>query len=83
MPYQLVPDDLSKDTVEALEALLEGARNGDITGIAFACTLKKMRYITNVAGVCYRHPTFARGMVAALSDELATLVHRRDAAETR
>lgn len=83
MPYQLVRDPISHDTIEALEALLDGARKGEVTGIAFACTLRKQRYITNVAGMCWKNPTFARGMVAFLSDELAGLVHRRDPSETR
>lgn len=83
MPYRLVPDNISRDTVEALTVLLEGAKAGEITGIAFACTMKRMRYITNVAGLCYKEPTFTRGMVASLSDELALLVHRRDPQDTR
>ncbi|MDN8612757.1 hypothetical protein [Variovorax ginsengisoli] len=83
MPYRLVPDTISHDTVECLEVLLEGAKAGEITGIAFACTMRKMRYITNTAGSCYKNPTFARGMVASLSDELALLVHRRGPQETR
>lgn len=83
MPYRLVPDNISHDVVEALETLLDAARRGEITGIAFACTLRKMRYITNVAGHCYTNPTFARGMVAFLSDQLARLVNHRDAGETR
>lgn len=83
MPYRLVPDTTSHDTVEALEELLRGAREGEITGIAFACTLRKMRYITNVAGLCFKNPTFARGMVASLSDEIAGLVHSRDPEDTR
>lgn len=83
MPYRLIPDNISHDTVEALETLLALAKEGEVTGIAFAVTLRKMRYITNVAGHCYRHPTFARGMVAFLSDQLAALVHARDQLETR
>lgn len=83
MPYQLVHDYISRDTVEALETLLEGAKTGDVTGIAFAVTLKRNRYVTNVAGLCYKNPTFARGMVGALGDELASLVHGRDPQETR
>lgn len=83
MPYQLVHDYLSRDTVEALETLLSGAKSGDVTGIAFAVTLKRNRYITNVAGMAYKNPTFARGMVSTLSDELATLIHGRDPQETR
>jgi len=82
-PYRLVPDNISHDTVECLAVLLEGARIGEITGIAYACTMKRMRYITNVAGICYTNPTLARGCVNALDDELAGLVHRRDPLETR
>lgn len=83
MTTQLVRDHISRDVVEALETLLAGAKAGKITGIAFACAMPKMRYITNVAGVCYSNPTFARGMVASLSDELGGLVHGRDPQDTR
>jgi hypothetical protein len=83
MPYRLIPDTISRDLVEALEALLEGAKSGDITGIAFACTLRRQRYITNVAGYCYKNPTFARGMIASLSDELGGLTGSHGENETR
>jgi len=84
MTYQLVADNIPReDVVEALTALLHEAKKGEITGIAFACTRPRQRYITNVAGACYKNPTFARGMVGFLSDELAGLVHRRDSGETR
>lgn len=83
MPYRLVPDNISHDTIECLTVLLEGAKAGEITGIAFACTLKRMRYITNVAGYCHRNPTHTRGMVAFLSDQLAKVVYDRDPDETR
>lgn len=83
MPYKLVNEYISRDTVTALETLLMGARDGDVTGIAFAVTLKKMRYVTNVAGACYRNPTFTRGMLGALDDELSQLVHQRDPDDTR
>lgn len=83
MPYQLVRDSVSRDTVEALTQLLEGAKAGDITGIAFGAFLKNRRYITNVAGTCYHNATTARGMVAALDDELARIVDSRSDSETR
>lgn len=83
MPYQLVHDYISRDVVDALTVLLEGAKAGDVTGLAFAATLKKSRYITNVAGLMYKNPTFARGCVSALDDELAGIVHNRDPEETR
>jgi len=70
-PFVLIPDEVSHDTVDCLETLLRHARRGDVIGIAFAAALKQRAYITNSAGECHRNPTFARGMVAALDDQLA------------
>lgn len=70
-PFLLIPDLVSNKTVECLEALLEHAREGEVIGIAFAAALKRRAFITNSAGECFRSPTFTRGMVAALKDQLA------------
>ena len=83
LPFKVVGNVVCADTVEALEALLYEAERGDITGIAFVCTRPHSRYITDVVGSCYENPTFARGMVAFLADELAGLVHRRDINDSR
>lgn len=83
MPYQLVHDYISRDVVDALTLLLKGAQDGDVTGIAFACTLRKNRYITNVAGLAFKNPTFTRGMLGALDDELSAIIHQRDPQDTR
>lgn len=83
MAFQLVKDTISRDTVEALLQLLESAQAGLITGIAFVVTLKNRRYVTNVAGTCYRDATATRGMVQALDDELAAIVRERTDEETR
>lgn len=83
MPYQLVHDTISKDTVQALRQLLEYAERGELTGVAFAATFRKMRYITNVAGILAKNPTFCRGAIRALDDELAAIIHHRDPQETR
>lgn len=83
MAQELVPDRISHDVVEALETLLAGARDGQITGLAFAATLKRQRYIANVSGTCLRNLTHARGMLCALSDELGALMRQRDPEETR
>lgn len=82
-PYLLVKDTVSRDTVEALEQLLAAAKEGHITGLAFAAALKNRRYVTNVAGTLYRDATTARGMVATLDDELAAIVQGRQDSETR
>lgn len=83
MPYKLVNDFISRDLIIALETLLAGAKSGDVTGLAFCATLRKMRYVTNVAGTCYTNPTHTRGMLGALDDELSQLVHQRDPQDTR
>lgn len=74
MSYTLIRDTISRDTVEALEALLHMANAGTVTGIAFAVTLKRRKYLVNVAGEAYRDPTFARGAILALDDELRGIV---------
>lgn len=77
-PFRLVSDGLSHDTVVALEQLLNAARRGQIIGLAFAAMYTGREYIVNSAGEAYRNPTFARGMVAALDDQLATMTRRAD-----
>lgn len=73
-PYRLVNDDISHETVEALEQLLAEARAGKILGFAYVAMRKRREFIGDAAGEAYRNPTFARGMVAALDDHLAELV---------
>ena len=70
-PFVLIQDTISTDTVECLSQLLEHAKGGEVIGMAFACMLKRRGYIANSTGEAHRNPTFARGMVAALDDQLA------------
>lgn len=74
--YRLVPDNLSNETVACLEQLLTDAKDGRLIGVAFAAMYKGKRYIVNAAGEAHRSPTFARGMVAALDDELEKVLHQ-------
>lgn len=83
MPAELVPNQVSRGLVEALETLLEGSRQGHITGLAFAAVLRNRRYITNIAGTCARNLTHTRGMLEVLSDEIGTQIHGRDPGDTR
>lgn len=73
-PFILIPDTISNDTVKCLEQLLDHAKRGDVIGIAFAAMLKRRGYIVNTAGEAHRNPTFARGMVSALNDQLGKRV---------
>jgi hypothetical protein len=75
-PYQLVPDSISPETVQALRELLEQSqrRTDPIIGIAFAAMYRGRTYIVNTAGEARRNPTFTRGMLAALDDRLGEFV---------
>lgn len=82
MTTQLVKDNISRQMVEAMEYLLHGAQEGIIVGAAFGIALKGKKYHVNVAGSLARDPTFARGIVAALDDELAAMVSGKANADT-
>lgn len=73
-PFVLVPDKVSNDTVLCLEHLLEHARKGEVIGITYAAMLSRRGYIVNSAGEAHRNPTFARGMLRALDDQLGERV---------
>lgn len=73
-PFILVPDTISNDTVQCLEQLLKAARAGELIGLVYAGMLKKRGYIVNSAGEAHRNPTFSRGMLASLDDQLSTRV---------
>lgn len=73
-PFILVPDTISTDTVKCLEQLLMAARNGEVIGLAYAAMMKRRKYIVNTAGEAHKSPTFTRGMIAALNDELGQRV---------
>jgi hypothetical protein len=77
-PFILVPDTISHDTVECLEALLVQAKRGQVIGLAYAAMLRKRAYIVNAAGEAHRNPTFGRGCVQALDDELGKRIRGGD-----
>lgn len=72
--FVLVPDEISSDTVECLKMLLRQARKGEVTGIAFCAVLKRKAFIVNTAGTAHSDPTFTRGMMLALDDQLGAKV---------
>lgn len=76
-PFILSAESISHDTLRSTEILLNQIRKGDIIGVAWVAMCKRREYITNVAGEAYRNPTFTRGMVAALDDELRDMVHHQ------
>jgi hypothetical protein len=77
-PFILIPDHVSHDTLLALKQLTDGVRKGEVIGLAFAAALKRRAYIVNTTGECWRNPTWSRGIIAALDDQLSLRVRGGD-----
>lgn len=78
--FRLVPPAARPPCVETvlhLEELLRRARAGEIRGIADVVLLPGKGYSVDAIGAFRRDPTFARGAIAALDDEMRELVHER------
>jgi hypothetical protein len=71
------------ELIDTLELLLSSARSGELTGIAYAASFKRGRYVTDVSGRCAKHITYTRGMLLTLLDELGVLIAQRDPHNTR
>lgn len=82
MPYVLVPDHISRDTVEAFSTLHKGALEGLFIGGAFVVLMRRRRFLVNSCGELARDPSLARGLVGSLEDELRLMVHARVDTET-
>lgn len=82
MPYSLVRDQVSRDLKEAAAQIQEAVDSGLMSGLVFGASLKGRRYIVNVAGTLARDPTLARGVAAAIDDELARMVQGRVDSDT-
>ena len=65
-----------RDTVRALEELLADAKAGNLIGVAYVAMRQPSYYSIGIAGETRRSPTFTRGMLCRLDDELATLLGR-------
>jgi len=67
---------------QAAIQLLEEVRSGNVVGLAFGIALRGRKYFVNVAGILAKDPTYARGIVAALDDELARMVQGKADSDT-
>lgn len=72
-PFKLVPIEghVSHDTVTCLRALLERAEKGEVIGVAYAAMYRRREYTVHTCGEMHKNPTFCRGAVAALGDQLS------------
>jgi hypothetical protein len=82
VPLQLVNEDISPECAECLEYLKQGVESGQIVGWVIGVVYKRRRYAVKVAGAALHDPTFSRGVVSALDDELRDLIHDGHEAHT-
>lgn len=71
---RLIVPQASAETVAVLSELLHEAREGRIVGIAYVAMHKAYEYSFDIAGETRRVPTFTRGMLRGLDDQLSRLV---------
>lgn len=71
---KVIPQTPCPTTLAAARRLLRLAEDGELIGLAFGACVRGRAYVTEVTGVLARDPTFGRGVVAALDDELSELV---------
>lgn len=74
--FKLIRFPGSSDTVQRLRALLAEAESGQLIGIAYIAMYSHRSYAVGVDGETRKAPTFTRGMLHVLDDELAKLIRR-------
>lgn len=68
--FRLVPDHLSDDTLQAVDALRQDAKSGKLVGLAFVGIYKGGEYVVDTAGEALRNTTATIGMTSMLADQL-------------
>lgn len=82
MKPQLLPDAESSDLAAAFEHCAASARAGNLVGAVLGIVVKGRRYYVHIGGTLTRDPTFARGVCAAIDDELMAMVNGRSIGTT-
>lgn len=71
--HTLLPQHVSAECQEALNALHEAAQAGEVIGTAAIVMLPRGRYFIDIAGAARRDPVLTLGMAFMLAEELRTL----------
>lgn len=69
-----MPPEVSRETMFELRTRLQDAERGDLIGIAFVAIYRANEYHVGLVGQARLAPTFTRGTLCFLDDELAALV---------
>jgi hypothetical protein len=76
-PHLVKSTEPDKDLEQTITQLLEGVQSGVVMGVIFGAVIRGKRYYVNVSGTMARDPTFARGVLQALDDELQGMVQKK------
>lgn len=76
-PLHVIRFHSSDETVRALKALLTEAMGGRLIGIAYVAMHGHRSYSVGIEGETRKSPTFTRGMLHVLDDELAAIIRGR------
>jgi hypothetical protein len=79
---QLLREVVSKDTLQCAKALVTKAEDGEVVGAVIGFIYRRQKYSVAVCGQAFDNPTWARGVTAAIDDELYTLIHERGQKDT-
>jgi hypothetical protein len=77
-PFHLVQSEISADTQKCVDAIADGVRAKRVIGFAAVVIYAQRNYELRLCGEADRSPTFTRGAVAALDDELGRRVRGTD-----
>lgn len=68
--FHVIEPFVSRDTIQALEELLEDARAGHCVGVAFAAMYRRNRMVLDTAGECTSKPVHTVGMLNILTNRI-------------
>ena len=68
---RIIPNQVNRDTIAALEYLLQEAKRGELIGLVYGGMLKGRSCIVDTTGEACRNPMFALGMVGMLSADIS------------
>lgn len=71
---KVVEPGASPEVFYALKQRAREARDGDLIGIAYVALYRGHDYAVEILGETRRAPTFTRGMLCLLDDQLAALL---------
>lgn len=72
-PFTLVKVDVSKETIAALEYLLQEARKGNLVGLVYGAAMRGNDYFVDTAGEAHRNPMFGLSMASVLWRRLSDM----------